>query len=919
MPKKSNELVYYEKYKNELISIKDLNRKILDAGQLTIDSSAKRKQDNLMFIEENIQKPLRYYQKEALFVFEELAYYTPDNIVYKRDLLESVQGKDIGFYTFEMATGSGKTLLMGATILDLYKQKGIRHFLIISPNTTLNDKTIKNFQVPQFSKKSVWANDTRLKINVITSEDYREETGMFYNENADINIYIFNIGKFFEVGGESSDDTMKGKPYVKRPIETTRWKDISGKTISFMEFLRQESLAIITDEAHHYQNIKVEGVQGNKSSFEVIKELEPEIVLEFTATAIENIANKRMQKIIYKYSIKDFIEDGFSKRIRAIGLKDELKSIELSEELSDFEKQKIILGMFVHLVKKKSLGDQVKPLLVIKCKSDQDYEDKVDAYIKKQLINDDKNISAVISKLSLENTTMTILIKELIGELNNDLQVIKKYLSPICTWSIKYDGITKNEKTTRALFEGLESNIVETVIYMKILDEGIDFNNIYTIIVMHDVKSNTKTSVRQIIGRGVRLYKNNREYDKSKDMLKNQTELLYIVCDKDKNFEEVINEIREEIGLSQNSISFDGVPELIENSVKADLLDNKQLPLVRVRAVRSTETSLVTEISKIKEIVNNYLNSKNGAVDLINETLVMRNLPESLISEGEIYSEKSFKKIEEKSGIRCLFDFDNKLSEDIYSRIIKSGKLPILPSNPQIINYFKQYIDEFRSRNIHFNYIEESDKISARSFFVTTFTFFYINHMNNRLFKYIYNVDNSVKLKDIFTKDYVSINKSDDNYTNLISIHEANLQYDTFNKDEIRTFFIDGYKNSIYKINHFDSNPEKYMADTLDKLLQNNGVEGDFWIRNQRNYYLQYKMNKYYPDFILYHKGKHYVIEVKGENLLEEFMDDSKKFGSLKKLNECDNVSCLVIKGQDAKTIREKCEVVNDLFYYSEL
>lgn len=920
--KKKMDLSYYDKYKEILESIKEDNVRILEGKQLNIDGSAKRKQDTLQFVESNLKYPLRYYQKEALFVFEDLAYYTPDTVPYKKELLEQVNDKRVGFYTFEMATGSGKTLLMGATILDLYKNKGIKHFLIISPNTTLNEKTIKNFQDPKFSNKTVWNDRLSVKINVVTSDNYQQQQDMFYHEDADLNIYIFNISKFFEVGGKTSEESMKGQPYVKRPIETSPWKDEFGNTISFMEYLRQQELAIITDEAHHYQNINIEGIRGNKSSFDVIKELQPQIVLEFTATAVENITNKRMQKIIYKYSIKDFIEDGFSKKIRAIGMKNDAVDISSENELTDFEKQKIILGMFIHIIKKKALSNSIKPLLFIKCKANTEYENKVYDYITKSLLKDDKNILSIIEKIKIENTTMTLLIREYLEEINYNLDEIKKFFEPLCLSKnvLKYDGETKETRDTKILYDNIETNNIETVVYMKILDEGIDFDNIYTIVVLHDVKSNIKTSVRQIIGRGVRLFRNKRIYDNSKDMLKKQSEILYIVCDKNKNFEEVIEEIRQEIGLGKDSLSFEGTPEIVINEINKDLLKNKELPHIKVKVLRKAEVSFLTEMKKTKEIIDNYFSPDYGVVVYSDSKYVLNNLPESLIAEGEVYSETTRKKIEEKSGHQLKFNFDSNLSKDIYSRIISSNKLPILPSNPKIIEIFDKYIEEMKNRDLHFNFIEELDIRSAREYLITTFSYFYINHMNKRLFTFKYELNDVFRLEDIFKNNLIVLNKDEKgNYINLVSKEVIDSNYESFNKKEIKSLYIMGYKYSIHKYNSFDSNPEKYIADFLDELIDENGSVDDFWIRNQRNFYLEYNMNKYYPDFILYHKGQYFIIEVKGENLMEDFMNPEKKLGAFRKLNEFDNVSCYVIKGNDAKVIKDNCKAIEDLNNYNQM
>ncbi len=46
---------------------------------------------------------------------------------------------------FSIATGVGKTRLMGACIAFLYLQKGIRNFFVLAPNLTIYNKLIEDF------------------------------------------------------------------------------------------------------------------------------------------------------------------------------------------------------------------------------------------------------------------------------------------------------------------------------------------------------------------------------------------------------------------------------------------------------------------------------------------------------------------------------------------------------------------------------------------------------------------------------------------------------------------------------------------------------------------------------------------------------------------------------------------------------
>src|SRR4030065_1033162 len=52
---------------------------------------------------------------------------------------------DFPSFCFALATGVGKTKLLGASIYALYKQKGYSNFFIIAPNKTIYEKFLREF------------------------------------------------------------------------------------------------------------------------------------------------------------------------------------------------------------------------------------------------------------------------------------------------------------------------------------------------------------------------------------------------------------------------------------------------------------------------------------------------------------------------------------------------------------------------------------------------------------------------------------------------------------------------------------------------------------------------------------------------------------------------------------------------------
>src|SRR5690606_39081236 len=141
---------------------------------------------------------------------------------------------------------------------------------------------------------------------------------------------------------------------------------------------------------------------------------------------------------------------------------------------------------------------------------------------------------------------------------------------------------------------------------MQKLDEGIDLPNIYAMAVINDTDTEFKTSVKQIIGRGVRLNKDYREFDDEDDILLQQSERLHIVCDKGKNFEEQIEAIQKEFGLIDKYLSYEKDKKQVVNSAKSHLLDGKYLPHIKadlkVKEENGHKVSLIDLISDTNAI-----------------------------------------------------------------------------------------------------------------------------------------------------------------------------------------------------------------------------------------------------------------------------------------------------------------------------
>ena len=103
-----------------MVSLKEKYDTLYDEGIIS------EKIENIpLYIKDNLKYPLREYQEMAIYRF--LYYMQSKNRIKPTHLL------------FHMATGSGKTLLMASSILELYKQ-GYRNFIFFVNATNILEK-----------------------------------------------------------------------------------------------------------------------------------------------------------------------------------------------------------------------------------------------------------------------------------------------------------------------------------------------------------------------------------------------------------------------------------------------------------------------------------------------------------------------------------------------------------------------------------------------------------------------------------------------------------------------------------------------------------------------------------------------------------------------------------------------------------
>jgi len=255
--------------------------------------------------------------------------------------------RDFMSLTFALATGVGKTRLMGAFIAYLYTQKNIRNFFVVAPNTTIYEKLKKDLSdlnSPKYVFRGLGCFGNVPQI--IADDDYKNRR--FSELESDIRIFVYNIDKFNKEGAN-----------IKKVNE------IIGD--SFYRYLSSlPDLTLIMDESHHYR-----AERGTAA----LNELHPLLGLELTATPLVTRGTRQtpFKNVVYEYPLSKAIEDGYTRTPFAVTRSD-IDFYNFGDEQLD--KTMLLDGIACHENTKRKLEvyaanngkAAVKPFMLVVCK-----------------------------------------------------------------------------------------------------------------------------------------------------------------------------------------------------------------------------------------------------------------------------------------------------------------------------------------------------------------------------------------------------------------------------------------------------------------------------------------------------------------------------------------------------------------------
>ncbi len=364
--------------------------------------------------------------------------------------------RDFPSLCFALATGVGKTRLMGAFIAYLHKAKGIRHFFVLAPNLTIYDKLIADFtpNTPKYVFQGI-AEFAVEPPEVITGDNYESGRGVrgefLPGMAGNVHVNIFNISKInSEVRGGAA-------PRIKRLAEYI------GE--SYFEYLaRLDDLVLLMDESHRYRA---------SAGVRAINELKPILGLELTATPqVERAGGSEpFKNVIYSYPLSSAMEDGFVKE-PAVATRENFDPHNYDE--AGLERLKLVDGVHIH--------EQTKV--------------ELEVYGRQHEVAVVKPFMLVIARDTEHANALVKLIED-------QAFFDGRYKGRVITVHSALKGEERDETVAQLIHVEKPDNPTEIVVHVNMLKEGWDVTNLYTIVPLR--AANSRTLVEQSIGRGLRL------------------------------------------------------------------------------------------------------------------------------------------------------------------------------------------------------------------------------------------------------------------------------------------------------------------------------------------------------------------------------------------------------------------------------
>lgn len=752
---------------------------------------------------------------------------------------------------FNMATGSGKTMIMAGLILYLY-EKGYRKFLFFVNSTNIINKTIDNFINTNSSKylfNHAITFDSK-RVNIKQVDNFEDAS------SNDINICFTTIQK------------LHSDIYSEKENSLT------------IEDFKEQKIVFISDEAHHINTKTLSQTSIDsiaKPSWEntvnrIFDQNLDNILLEFTATLDyehKNIVEKYKPKVIFRYDLRQFKDEKYSKDVNL-----------LRSDLSDNDRilQAIILNQYKQDIALKN-GIDLKPVILFKAQkliaesleNKSNFHRLIENLSETQLQNiKDHSTVAIIQKAFTFYSDNNISFSQLITKLQRNFA--ETNCISVNEENLEKTSLNKNDRIQlieqQYILNSLEdkNNPIRAIFAVNKLNEGWDVLNLFDIVRLYTTRDtkdgkpgNTTMAEAQLIGRGARYFpfkinidqdKYKRKYDKPnhENELKVIEDLHYHTIEDSK----YISELKK--ALIETGI-YDNDNEFIELQLKIK------------EEFKSTEFFKKTVVFENEKKVNKYDNVKSFA-----DLGVTKENIEFKLHSGSGKVTEAFETAETKSEVS--YDLKDVIISEIPIHIVKNA---IAKNEFYQFSNLKKYFKSVKSMT---DFITNNEYLSslAITFKGTKERLTNISNLDyllalNELLK---EIENEIKgnLHDYYgTNDFKIITLIKNKFTDIVlkigkNDERAKSQSD-FVKDKVWYAYNDNFGTSEEKkfVEMFARRVEKLYSD----------YESIYLIRNERQVKVfDKKGRRFEPDFLLFIKQKakdnityQMFIEPKGAHLKE--------------------------------------------------
>ncbi|APQ58048.1 hypothetical protein PPOLYM_04794 [Paenibacillus polymyxa] len=827
---------------------------------------------------------LRKPQKESLEILSdlvdviELGRYDSHTLVSDLDKVKSLYRSVTDFerefpsLCFALATGVGKTRLMGAFISYLFLSKGIKNFFVLAPNLTIYNKLIQDF-TPNTSKyvfKGIAEFTTTLPV-IITGENYEDNIGnrnQYSLFNDEIHINIFNISKI-------NSEMRGGKtPRIKRLSEY-----IGESYFGYLASL--PDLVLLMDESHRYRA---------SAGIKVLNELKPILGLELTATPQVESGSRTIpfKNVIYSYPLYKAMEDGFVKE-PAVATRENFDASQYTED--QLEELKLEDGILVH----------------------EETKVELEVYAR-------QNHKPIVKPFVLVVAQDTNHASKLMDLIQSDSFFEGRYRNKAITVHSNQSGQEKDETIQELMNLEDPASETEIVIHVNMLKEGWDVTNLYTIIPLR--AANSKTLVEQSIGRGLRLPYGKRTGVKAVDRLTIIAhDRFQIIVDEANNPNSIIRNgvyIGKDIAKDRMKV-ITSAPKLEQNVVQQVQAEVSKLTTNSTnytKPVKTDDVKSVYELAQKKLQTYEYLPSSKHLMSIdIKRQLVEEVRSEYLVNQFDLFPEQTNALVEQV--IEALVEQTAQHNIDIPRIIVQpvgeltwgyhdfnleTSSVRLQPVDEHIlIQHLRTHDREILQRKGS-QAVEDRLEDNLVAALIDYSDISYDDHaellykLSNQMVAHLqsYLPDenavqnvlqyNRVRLAELIhaqMKNHyyeaaasyeVQVNKGfttfkSISYTTLLAEGIRSFRQPVEDKSRIRSMVFGGFIKCLYAEQKFDSDSERQFA-----VICENDPNVEKWFKPLAEHFkIYYDHSKIYePDFVVETKNSKFICEVKKEKEIED-------------------------------------------------